>query len=257
MDASFFQSEKWKTLMGKLYGFGAALVIIGALFKLQHWSGAGYMLSIGMLTEFVIFIFSAFDPPAKDYHWENVHPELLSGEPPVKNQAAQQGRAAVPAINGLDIDAAMAEEIKKNMAKFNDTVKSLNSLSDIAEASNNFVGGVQKATGSVDTLNLSINALNDVYRDSTKTLQASGKQTGENLDMLNKHMAAVNASYELYIQEHKKHIAAGEQLIDTMKQSADRSLQFAGQMDKLNSRIDELNNIYGSMISTVNTALKK
>jgi gliding motility-associated protein GldL len=59
---SFFASKKWKGFMAKLYGFGAAVVIVGALFKIQHWPGAGLMLIVGLGTEAVIFIFSAFEP---------------------------------------------------------------------------------------------------------------------------------------------------------------------------------------------------
>ncbi len=218
MAKSFLESNWWKNIIAKLYGIGAALVIIGALFKLQHWQGAGIMLSVGMLTEFVIFLFSAFDPPAKEYHWERLHPELLDdsvdagGAAPAR--VTQAGaRAAIPPFNGLDIDPAMAEDIKRNMAKFNDTVKSLNSLSVIAETSDSFVGGVQQAAGSMDTFNKSVNALGEAYRQSTQALLAGGKQTGENMELLNKHVAAVNASYELYIQNHKQYVAAGEQYL--------------------------------------------
>ncbi len=262
MAKSFLESKQWKNLIAKLYGIGAALVIIGALFKLQHWQGAGWMLSIGMLTEFVIFLFSAFDPPAKDYHWEKVHPELLgdgeavpAGMPPAAR--VMHGGAQVPSFNGLDVDPAVAEEIKRNLDKFNDTVKSLNSLSAIAETSNTFIGGVQQAAGSVDNLNKSINMLGEAYKQSTQALQAGGKQTGENMDLLNKHIGAVNASYELYIQTHKQYVATGEQYLNAMKQSAETSRQFSEQMNKLNNKIGELDTIYGSMISTVNTALKR
>ena len=55
--------KKWKSFMAKLYGFGAAIVIIGAMFKIMHWPGAGPMLVVGLSTEAVIFFFSAFEPP--------------------------------------------------------------------------------------------------------------------------------------------------------------------------------------------------
>ena len=64
--ASITQSKGFKNMMAKLYGIGAAIVIVGALFKIQHWEGAGLMLTIGLLTEAVIFFFSAFEPPHED-----------------------------------------------------------------------------------------------------------------------------------------------------------------------------------------------
>mgnify|MGYP002526675081 CR=1 FL=1 len=57
------QSKAYKNFMAKLYGWGAAVVIFGALFKIQHWPGATPMLIIGMSTEVLIFFMSAFEPP--------------------------------------------------------------------------------------------------------------------------------------------------------------------------------------------------
>ena len=68
--------KKWKSFMAKLYGFGAAIVIIGAMFKIMHWPGAGPMLVVGLSTEAVIFFFSAFEPPHEEVDWSLVYPEL-------------------------------------------------------------------------------------------------------------------------------------------------------------------------------------
>ncbi|HTL81472.1 MAG TPA: gliding motility protein GldL, partial [Bacteroidia bacterium] len=73
---SLFASRKWKAFMAKLYGFGAAVVIVGALFKIQHWTGASAMLIVGLGTEAVIFAFSAFEPIHEDLDWTLVYPEL-------------------------------------------------------------------------------------------------------------------------------------------------------------------------------------
>ena len=54
-------SKQWKNFMAKLYGWGAAIVIIGALFKIQHWEGASLMLILGLGTEAFIFFMSAFE----------------------------------------------------------------------------------------------------------------------------------------------------------------------------------------------------
>jgi len=74
--AELTQGKKFKTFMARLYGWGAAVVIVGALFKIQHYPGAGLMLVIGLSTEAVIFFFSAFEPPHEDVDWSLVYPEL-------------------------------------------------------------------------------------------------------------------------------------------------------------------------------------
>ncbi|HUP11506.1 MAG TPA: gliding motility protein GldL, partial [Niastella sp.] len=63
-------------IMPKVYGIGAAIVIVGALFKIMHWPGAGPMLVVGLSTEAVIFFFSAFEPPHEEIDWSLVYPEL-------------------------------------------------------------------------------------------------------------------------------------------------------------------------------------
>src|SRR5664279_4468221 len=74
--AELVQSSGWKNFIAKLYGLGASVVIIGALFKIQHWAFAGTMLTIGLLTEAVIFFFSAFEPLHEEIDWSLVYPEL-------------------------------------------------------------------------------------------------------------------------------------------------------------------------------------
>ena len=69
-------SKGWKNLMAKMYGIGAAIVIIGAMFKINHYPGASEMLVVGLSTEAIIFFFSAFEPPHEDPDWSLVYPEL-------------------------------------------------------------------------------------------------------------------------------------------------------------------------------------
>ncbi|NQX90600.1 MAG: gliding motility protein GldL [Flavobacteriales bacterium] len=66
--------------MAKLYGIGAAVVIVGALFKIQHWPFASLLLIVGLSTEAVIFFFSAFEPIHEEPDWSLVYPELAHGE---------------------------------------------------------------------------------------------------------------------------------------------------------------------------------
>jgi gliding motility-associated protein GldL len=70
------QGKKWKNFMKYLYGWGASVVLLGALFKLQHWPGAGEMLTVGMTVEVIIFFFSAFEPIHEEVDWTLVYPEL-------------------------------------------------------------------------------------------------------------------------------------------------------------------------------------
>jgi gliding motility-associated protein GldL len=253
--ASFLHSRSWKKFVAKLYGIGAAVVIIGALFKLEHWPGATIMLSAGMLTEFLLFLLSAFEPIPKDYEWENVYPELLlSGE---GEGAPGSGLSRTRTSGDLNIDPSMADGLKDSVGKFAKAVNSLDALTTIANASNTFVGGIEHAAGNMAVLNQSMQGLNEAYRYASQTVNTGGQQTHANFETLNSHLAAVNASYELYIQEHRQYAASSQQLVSAMNQSAQQSQQFTAQMGLLTNNIGELNNIYGSMLSAVNAALKR
>ena len=73
---SFVRSRGYRNFMAKLYGWGASVVIIGALFKINHYTGADTMLIIGLGTESLIFFFSAFEAPHVEPDWSLVYPQL-------------------------------------------------------------------------------------------------------------------------------------------------------------------------------------
>ena len=73
------QSRNTKKIFNYAYGIGASIVILGALFKIQHWTGGGLMLSIGMIVEAIVFFISAFDSVDEDLDWSLVYPELATG----------------------------------------------------------------------------------------------------------------------------------------------------------------------------------
>ena len=70
------ETEGYKKFMAKVYGWGAAIVLLGALFKIQHYPGASIMLVVGLSTEAIIFFFSAFEPLHQELDWTLVYPEL-------------------------------------------------------------------------------------------------------------------------------------------------------------------------------------
>jgi ABC-type transporter Mla subunit MlaD len=151
----------------------------------------------------------------------------------------------------------MADGLKDSVGKFSKAVNSLDALTTIANASNTFVGGIEQAAGKMAVLNQSMQDLNIAYNYASQTVNTGGQQAHANFDTLNKHLATVNASYELYVQEHRQYAESSRQLVSVMNQSAQQSQQFTTQMETLTGNIGELNNIYGSMLSAVNAALKR
>ena len=115
---------KWyKVMMPKLYGWGASLVIIGALFKIQNWPFAGLFLTIGLTTEAVIFFFSAFEKQYEDYDWSLVYPELAHMQDPSVKKPAQQ---LDEALQRAKIDNELIESLNEGLRSFGESAKQLN-----------------------------------------------------------------------------------------------------------------------------------
>ena len=115
--------KRFKNFMAKLYGIGAAVVITGAMFKIMHWEGANIMLVLGLSTEAVIFMFSAFEKPAADYDWTLVYPELASAD---GDRALSVTEQLDNALEQGGVDAALIERLGEGMRSLSETAGSLN-----------------------------------------------------------------------------------------------------------------------------------
>ena len=124
-------SKKFKNFMAKLYGWGASIVILGALFKLMNWPGAGAMLTIGLGTEAIIFFFSAFEKPQEEPDWSLVYPELAYMKDP--NDTSSKKTPTQELDNMLEkanVDQALITRLGDNLRSFNETVEGVNKSMD-------------------------------------------------------------------------------------------------------------------------------
>ncbi len=143
--------KRFKNFMAKLYGIGAAVVILGALFKIMHWEGANYMLVVGLGTEAVIFFFSAFEKPATDYDWSLVYPELATSE------GAERSLSVVDqldtALQDGGIDSALIERLGEGMRSLSETAGSLSGAVDAAGATAAYSEQLNNAATNMENLN--------------------------------------------------------------------------------------------------------
>lgn len=187
----FVQTEGWKSFMAKLYGWGASMVIIGALFKLQHWPGAGAMLVLGMGIEAVIFFFSAFEPVHEEYDWKLVFPELAikdeetldklrnerKKEREIKTNAAPASvsggvGANIPNLN-INIDQSSIDKVNKGLGNLAEAANKIADMSTITLAVDELSGKLQKASQGVDTFNGQVAESGKKLGDSVGTLSNS------------------------------------------------------------------------------------
>lgn len=109
------KGKKWKNFMAKLYGWGASIVIMGALFKIQHWPGAGIMLTIGLTTEAIIFFFSAFEKPHEEPDWSLVYPELAGMHGEEKEEEKKKSGTVTEELDKMLEEAKIGPELLQSL----------------------------------------------------------------------------------------------------------------------------------------------
>ena len=214
--AELTQSKKFKNFMAKLYGFGAAIVIVGALFKIQHWPASGFFLVLGLGTEAVIFLFSAFEPPHEDVDWSLVYPELAGmHDEEAGNTKKERKKKADEVSQKLDamlaeakIGPELIESLGRGLSSLSDNAGKLSDMSNASVATESYVKNMNKASESAM-------AMSDSYSRAASAAQG-----------LNEVMANMNASVEDTIR-YKNEVAA------------------------LAKNLEKLNSVYGNMLSAM------
>ena len=274
-------TSKWKGFMSKLYGWGASVVIIGALFKIQHYPMAGLFLSVGLITEAVIFFFSAFEPLKEEPDWKLVYPQLdpnYSGEE-IGFAAVGGGGGGYGGGAGLSqfdkmladagITPAVFDSLSQGLKKLTETTKNFNAMGDLAATTNEYAGTIRKANESL--MNLSESAKqtarhmadsNPVYQmlgETSKTIETGGKSYHEKLEALNKNLSALYAAYELQLRGANDHVKSTEVIykgiegmMKDLSGSADDTKKYREQVARLNENLSSLNNVYGNMLAAMN-----
>ncbi|MBM3436212.1 MAG: gliding motility protein GldL, partial [Bacteroidetes bacterium] len=169
------KSRGFKNFMAKLYGWGASVVILGALFKINHYQGADIMLIIGLGTESVIFFFSAFEPPHVEPDWSLVYPELAGMYHGVTAEIDDTKKLGL--TEDLDnmlaeakIGPELIERLGKGLQNLSENTHKLSDVSNTALAANEFTEKIKGATKSVGTLTDSYNKQSDnLAKDITAT----------------------------------------------------------------------------------------
>lgn len=239
--------------MAKLYGIGASVVIIGALFKIQHYPYAGTLLFIGLTTEAIIFFFSAFEPLHEEPDWSLVYPELtgiggddtdLSFDPSVPT------RANVGAIPGggsetlakfdemllsADITPDVFERLGKGLKKLNNTTESLNAMGDATEATGKFVSSVEKAA---DTLSSST----DDYAKKSEELGSSLEKLEHSYQSTAKIVNETGSSYR--------------DMTESLTQIEGSSKSYQDQLESVNKNLSALNAVYELQLKGANEQVK-
>ncbi|MCO5260864.1 MAG: gliding motility protein GldL [Crocinitomicaceae bacterium] len=265
-------SKSWKKFMAKLYGLGASVVIIGALFKIQHYPGASLMLVIGLTTEAIIFAFSAFEPIHEDPKWELVYPELALGDSdeldkdalPVAGGGRGRNAGGTGVTEHLDklleeakIDSDLIGRLGDGMRRLGDNAAQLSSVTTAAAATDSYVNSLQAASERVSSLSDAYERASVSISGLTSTT-AEGESFGEQMQKVSKNLSALNNVYELQLKGSTQHLEATEkfqQQVTDMMQNLSASVEdtrmYKENMAMLSKNLTDLNTVYGNMLKAM------
>ena len=269
--ALFFESSAGKYLKNVIIGVGAAVVLIGALAKLQHWPWAGTALIIGMSTEAFIFTLMGLLPPHKDYYWERLYPGLdenphveayKKGIKHVAGQsAAAAGGSATASLDKMleeaNINPANLKRLNDNFQKFGETVNQVKDMSNMANATNDYAAKAKEASNA-------LGQMKDTFLGATKTLAEFNSAADETakfhgqVTTLTKNLSSLNQIYEVELQDANNHLKAMNKFYsnlvnasDAMQSSADDANRAKEQIGMLAKNLGTLNQIYGNMLNAM------
>jgi gliding motility-associated protein GldL len=265
MAASFFKTKGFKRLKNMLFGVGASIVIIGALAKLNHYSWASYALFVGLVTEAIIFAISGIIPPEPDYYWEKIYPGLDEYDGNVAGAAAGAAGKDKKSLSGeLDkmfeaakLDQNLVTRFGDNLRGFSDHINKMGDLANATVASNEFAGAAKTAAGALNGVK---DAFSGAADGMSKLAAASGDASKyhEQVQSATKNLAALNAVYELELQDTNNHLKTMNKFITNLggaMTNLEASLadtdRFKTQMGNLAGNLEKLNNIYGNMLSAM------
>jgi gliding motility-associated protein GldL len=259
----FFESKSWKNIMKYVYGLGAAVVIVGALFKIMHWPGSGILLTIGLLTEAGIFILSVLEPIHEDPKWELVYPELAMGDA-THDEGGKKVSGGSGITQELDkmledakIDSALLERLGDGMRTLGDNAAQLKGVSSAAAATDGYVSSLQAASEKVSSLSEAYERASVSIAGITSNA-GEGESFGEQMQKVSKNLAALNNVYELQLKGSSSHLEATEkfqsQVVEMMSHlaaSTDNTRIYKENMALLSKNLTDLNNVYGNMLKAM------
>jgi gliding motility-associated protein GldL len=257
------KSKRWKVLMGFVYGWGASLVLIGALFKLQHWNHSGIMLTIGLMTEAFIFFISAFEPSMEHPDWTRVYPELQDDYDPMKpsEEIQSDSNSFDSLLNSTNITPELLTKIGKSLADLSNTASGISDISAATLATDVYVHNLNSASESMITFSEMNNQANDIIYNSIGELASSYSNTAHKISETGEGM--LTKLNDTSIKFTKQIDESGTKLVESyqklsgsmekgFKELDMNSSNFGENLQKLNKNIESLNVVYEKQLKGTN-----
>jgi len=251
--------------IGNVVSWGATIVIIGLMFKILHKPGGEYWITAGLTTEAILFFILGFQRENEEIDWTRAYPELdpeYKG-PAVARAAAQpQSTGHTAALDKMLADAKISPELIGNLGDglrtFGDKVASISKVADAGVATNEFASKLKSASASYDNLSAAFEKASSGLAELANT-SVDSKAYHEQVTALAKNLSALNAVYELELQDSSAHLKSMNKFYSNLSltmqnfnESLDDSKNFKDEIGRLAKNLTSLNAIYGNMLAAMN-----
>jgi gliding motility-associated protein GldL len=249
-----------------IVSWGATVVIVGLMFKILHWPGATYFITMGLSVEALLFGLLGFQREAVEEHidWTRVYPELkedFQGELPKSSQLGGGGVSSTAALDKMLADAKIGPELITSLGDglrtFGDKVSNISKVADAGLATTEFSTKVKAAGASYDKLSTAFEQASANLAEMANS-NVDSKAYHEQVNNLGKNLSALNAVYELELQDSSAHLKSMNKFYHNMastmqnfNESLDDSQQFKSEVARLAKNLGSLNAIYGNMLSAM------
>lgn len=266
---AFLSGEKGQRFFNFAYSIGAAVVIWGALFKILHLPGGNALLSIGMGTEVLMFVLTAFDRPPKEYHWEEVFPVLSSNNPEDRPDfTGGSGGAVIVGGGGEAVEGGTITINGAGVGTAGVVAGVAGNVEGMTDVNEQYVTQVAAINEQMEQLRQTTEALNHVssvllesYRaitDNSENITSSSTGYVEQMTSLNRNIAGLNTIYEIQLKsissqlDNIDKVNQGLKAISHMyEQSASESNRYCEETHKMAQYMQQLNSVYEKMITAM------
>jgi len=281
----WWSKPETKRLLGAAYSLGAAVVILGAMFKILHLPYSGIMLGTGMCVEAFLFALGVFDQPHKEYDWEKVYD--FDGEAATtKTESAAIAKSPNRSVGLNYTETINDDDVKKlseGIKNLTQTAQQFAGLTSILGATDQLVkniDGASQVTGlfikSQENLNVAAGSLTNSYQGITSGMESVEKNTKQyagKVEEINKHLSSINSIYEIQlknIQAQSESLTQQTQRVRTVTDELDLIANDVQKMKvatavaaegtesyktgtvKLAKQVADLNHVYGNMLNALN-----
>ncbi len=254
-----FKTKRWKTFMGYVYGWGASIVMVGALFKLEHWQYSSLLLTIGLITEAFIFFLSAFEPPVELPEWSKVYPELKEEYEMLElDELDQRGKKGVGDLfSSGELTPELLDKVGKGLNELSNTAKGISDISTATLATDMYVKNLGSASESMnafaeinnkanESISSSFGSMVESYTTAAEQLSVSGIGAIEKINKSGNDFSNILAETGKRLAE--TYNSAGESVAVELDNIKNSSQQYSGNLEKLNGNLSALNSNFETQL---------